>query len=333
MKPIFTFFILSFFSNFLFAQNVNIPDTNFKSTLLVHDPVIDTNSDGEIQVTEAEAFTGTLVFENAAISDLTGLEAFINVAQIYCSQNLFTSMPLSTIVNLTNLVAWDNQLESLDVSQNPHLFRIDIGGNNMASLDVTNNPELIELSIGDNTIGNLDLTHNPLLERFYSINGNTHTYLDFSSNPALNQLIIQNLDDLEFVNIQNGNTAGIATLNLMGLSALGCVRVDSDVLGNIPESWVYDEGTNFSDSCVMGTGEISVSQPEIYPNPAQNQFNIQYAERINSVEIYALSGEKILSKNEENIHSVNVSNLTKGIYLVRITNNSGKVFTQKLIIQ
>jgi hypothetical protein len=333
MKPIFTFFILSFFSNFLFAQNVNIPDANFKAALLAHDPVIDTNSDGEIQVSEAEAFTGTLVFENAAISDLTGLEAFINVAQIYCSQNLFISIPLSTIVNLTNLVAWDNQLEGLDVSQNPHLFRIDIGGNNVASLDVTNNPELVELSIGNNSIGNLDLSNNSLLQRFYSIYGNTHTFLDFSSNSALNQLILQNLDELQFVNIQNGNTAGITTLNLTGLPALGCVRIDSDVLGNIPESWVYDEGTNFSDSCVMGTQEISFTQPEIYPNPVQNQFNIKHSERITSVEIYSLSGEKILSKNEENIHSVNVSNLSKGIYLVKIKTISGRVFTQKLIIK
>ena len=40
------------------AQNVNIPDANFKA-VLVGNPGINTNGDGEIQVSEAAAFTGT----------------------------------------------------------------------------------------------------------------------------------------------------------------------------------------------------------------------------------------------------------------------------------
>ncbi|WP_372473503.1 hypothetical protein AB4865_11845 [Capnocytophaga sp. ARDL2] len=38
------------------AQIVNIPDFAFKQRLLDHNPVIDTNGDGEIQVSEAEAY-------------------------------------------------------------------------------------------------------------------------------------------------------------------------------------------------------------------------------------------------------------------------------------
>ncbi len=37
------------------AQIVPIPDFYFKAELLIHDPVIDLNGDGEIQVSEAEA--------------------------------------------------------------------------------------------------------------------------------------------------------------------------------------------------------------------------------------------------------------------------------------
>src|SRR5690606_37561673 len=241
-----------------------------------------------------------------------------------CAQNQFTSMPISSMPNLLLIVAWDNQLESLDVSQNPLLFRIDVGGNNISELDVTNNPALIELSIGDNVIGNLDLSNNPLLERFYSTNGNTHTFLDFSSNPVLNTLIVQNLEDLQFINIQNGNTAGIVNLNLTVLSALGCVRVDPEVVGNIPDSWVYDEGTNFSADCTMGTDDLKESEIRIYPNHTQNQFFIDSNENLKQIEIFSFSGEKIMTKNELNNQPINVSNLNTGTFIIRMKTDSGK---------
>ena len=52
--------------------NVNIPDANFKNALLNHDPVIDTNNDGNISVDEAEGFSGEMMLSNKNISDLTG---------------------------------------------------------------------------------------------------------------------------------------------------------------------------------------------------------------------------------------------------------------------
>ena len=42
------------FQNFS-AQTINIPDQNLKDALLNYDPAIDTNVDGEIQVSEALA--------------------------------------------------------------------------------------------------------------------------------------------------------------------------------------------------------------------------------------------------------------------------------------
>lgn len=50
MKKILYFLslLLGFVSSAM-AQNVNIPDPNFKNALLNHNPIIDTNGDGEIQ--------------------------------------------------------------------------------------------------------------------------------------------------------------------------------------------------------------------------------------------------------------------------------------------
>ncbi len=61
------------------AQIVNIPDPNFKIALLNYTPPIDTNEDGEIQVSEAEAVIYLLRLDNKGINDLTGIEAFVNL--------------------------------------------------------------------------------------------------------------------------------------------------------------------------------------------------------------------------------------------------------------
>jgi hypothetical protein len=56
------------------AQNVYIPDANFKA-YLVGDTSINTNGDTEIQDSEATAFSGTIECQSMNISDLTGIEA------------------------------------------------------------------------------------------------------------------------------------------------------------------------------------------------------------------------------------------------------------------
>ena len=48
------------------------------------------------------------------------------------------------------------------------------------------------------------------------------------------------------------------------------------------------------------------------------------------VEIYSLQGQKVMSATSKN---VNVSNLSKGMYLVRIVDENNALATQKLIIK
>ncbi len=75
------------------AQNkeiVNIPDPNFKAALLAHVPEIDTDGDNEISVAEAAALDGTLDLNQKNISDLTGLEAFVNIKKLKLYSNAIT---------------------------------------------------------------------------------------------------------------------------------------------------------------------------------------------------------------------------------------------------
>lgn len=68
----------------------------------------------------------------------------------------------------------------------------------------------------------------------------------------------------------------------------------------------------------------------LYPNPATDNFTIEMENEVKSVEIYSLQGQKVLASASK---SINVSDVSSGIYLVRIEDQNHAVATQKLIIE
>ena len=120
-----------------YGQNVNIPDANFKA-YLVGNTDINTNGDSEIQVSEANAFSGSIYCgesynpyfsEDMSISDLTGIEEFTALTALHCSYNKLKSLDVSKNTALTTLYCEGNKLKSLDVSMNTALTDLGCGGN------------------------------------------------------------------------------------------------------------------------------------------------------------------------------------------------------------
>jgi len=79
--------------------------------------------------------------------------------------------------------------------------------------------------------------------------------------------------------------------------------------------------------------EVAENQIKIYPNPASDnqQITIESSSKITKVLIFDAQGK--LCKAIENSTSFSSSNLEKGIYLVRIELESGKVEFEKFIVQ
>ena len=67
----------------------------------------------------------------------------------------------------------------------------------------------------------------------------------------------------------------------------------------------------------------------IYPNPTGDYINIQTNEKISSVSIYNMSGQKIIY-TEKNIKKIDVQNITNGIYFIEIKTND-KILSTKFI--
>ena len=69
----------------------------------------------------------------------------------------------------------------------------------------------------------------------------------------------------------------------------------------------------------------------LFPNPNKGSFSINGLQS-GSIEIYDLLGQLVFTKKEVNTTEQIVTELSKGIYLVKIMNEEGKTVTQKMMV-
>ena len=243
----------SFSTNCNYPCTVNIPDANFK-TYLVGNAAINTNGDTEIQCSEATAFTGAIVAASLNISDLTGIEAFTAITELYCNNNQLTSLDVSAITSLEYIICGYNQLTSLDVSSNTALIYIDCQNNQLTSLDVPANTTLTQLKCDDNQISSLDVSANTALNIVECYNNNIVS-LDFSTNVALTSLACYG-NNLTSLNIANGFNTNLTFLSTGNNPSLTCIQVDANIVGTSPNNWYKDAAASYSDNCTPCTVNI-----------------------------------------------------------------------------
>lgn len=86
------------------------------------------------------------------------------------------------------------------------------------------------------------------------------------------------------------------------------------------------------DQLYAGVEEVEKWEVEVYPNPANDQIFINSDEENFIVTLTDLTGRIVL--NEKVNHSVQVSSLTEGIYLMQIqSENTGKISVKKIMIK
>ena len=150
--------ILLFLPMIGFGQNVYIPDANFKA-YLVGDTAININGDTEIQLTEAASFNGIIDCSNMGIADLTGIESFTSLTNLFCSNNQLQTLDLSNNLNLNWLFCDNNQLVSIDITQNINLENLTCQNNNLTFIDLSGQNNFINLYLSGNNLFSLDLSH------------------------------------------------------------------------------------------------------------------------------------------------------------------------------
>jgi|GEM_PF-6052970 len=219
------------------SQFVNIPDANFEQALI--ELGIDTNgSTGDILRADAKnatdvnvsfplrddlspnPFAHEDVTITTKITDLTGIEAFVNVSNLQVgysnvvnvdlSQNnlleeLFINDGILESISVTNMpllsrlgVMRNNISGTIDVSQNPNLTQLFLNNNSINELVTGSSPNLNRLIVGFNNLTNLDLSGFPNLA-LLACNNNNITNLNTGSNPVLDRIIANDnsLDDID----------------------------------------------------------------------------------------------------------------------------------------
>lgn len=125
------------------------------------------------------------------LSDLSGIEYFVNLRSLDCQKNQLASLDVSNLTKLTDLTCNDNQLASLDVSSLTELSILYCQYNQLTTLDVSQNTALWNLNCSNNQLSELNVANNPKLQTLSCAN-NQLTALDIEKNTSLSTLYCNN---------------------------------------------------------------------------------------------------------------------------------------------
>ena len=233
-----------------------VPDDNFEQALidLGYDKVLD----DYVLTANVSNLTGQLSLYQKNVSDLTGIEDFKRITNLFLVDNNLTSLDLSGIPQLEELHASNNDIVSVDFSKNINLLSIELSrNNNLSNVDLSNNLELLSFGCSSCNISSIDISKNTKLTSlglgvvgYPDCNGefchNSLTSIDLSSNPNIknisldgnniSQIDISNLNQLESLSLQYipmnfidlTSTTSLKSLNIYGtnISNLDVSRQD-----------------------------------------------------------------------------------------------------------
>ena len=248
------------------AQTINIPDPAFKAYLITNLGV-DTNNDGEIQLSEAQEQT-FLSLSNSAITNLEGLQYFTNVTYLMVSEISVTTLDISTMTQLHDLSI--NNYTSLNtlIINAPNLTYLNINNSGLISLDLTNSPAIWGSCNITNCSNLVSLTASTLIN-FSLTNTNLASFncnilqgdIDLSNN-QLTSFNVNNCDVLTSLNLSNNLLTSLDFSNITLDNMFGNLDISNNLFTELDLSeFVFPN----SFSCINSPNLTSVIMPNV-PN-------------------------------------------------------------------
>lgn len=264
---------------------------------------IDTNLDGEIQISEANAIiylniSGNSSSSNSGIQNLQGLEHFKNLFHLnckygqlssinagvferlenfYCSYNNITSLNLANSYSLKILDCSYNLLTSLNTDDCESLYSIQTRNNQLTSVNFDNNNNLEYLYLMYNNLSNFQISNKNFL-RTLEIGFNQLTNIQLTNLPLLYRIKAQNNNltnvDLSSVafqkepnNLANENELDISLNNNLNLNVVNL------------KNGFYNSNISFFSGNLNNTQQfICVEDNDVFtyftstPNPVLNSY-------------------------------------------------------------
>jgi Leucine-rich repeat (LRR) protein len=241
MKKLYTLLVVALIGFMGNAQIVNIPDAAFKAKLLsasatinvassqplVYNSVtntysvssynkIDTNNDGQIQISEAQAITYLNLINPTSpfLNNITGIQSFTSLQYLDCSDVFyasFTNLNLSQNTALKYLNCSNNSLTQLNITGLSNLQTLFCNYNNLTNLNFSGYSALLNLNCSNNQLATLNLFGN-----------NALTYLVCNNNVITTPLNLVGYNSLKTLNCSLNKIPSIDLTGINSITDINC---------------------------------------------------------------------------------------------------------------
>lgn len=199
------------------SEFITINDASFEQQLI--DKGID--SDGLINMRVLRTDVSTierLDIGGGTISDLTGIEGFVNLKRLHAASN---------------------DLEAVDLSKNTLIDTLDLAGNILKTIDVSKNVNLKYVTLYGNKLTNISGFTGATNLNYLSLSFNYLTSFNLE-NPSLETLLIDNNDIVDFDTTNGINlkylvlyTNKVKSIDLSNSLKLNVIRINDNKISNL----------------------------------------------------------------------------------------------------
>ncbi len=167
---------------------------------------------------------------------------------------------------------------------------------------------------------NVILSLNPVIDLQANVNGNDVNLTWNAPEGATAYLIYRNGEEV-------GNQASTSFMDIVndGVYSYSVVATDGNGRYSAPEYVSVSVGT-------VGVEENTLESVSIYPNPVNSMLTIDGGNAEYSYALYNGMGQIVANGNAQGIEHVNVSDMAKGVYFLRLTTGT-QVRVEKVVVE
>ena len=271
-----------------------VPDDNFEQALidLGRDDVLD-----DYVATFSILAIDDLYLNDTTISDLTGIEDFVNLKELFLIDTPISQLDIRNLSDLEHLEIENTELTNVSTNENTSLNWVRLDGD--IEFNLSNNRGLLYLTLENIAVRDLDFTLYPDL-RYLNINSNeTITRLNLSQNTLIRHLELRGNPSLQYLNLKNGNNTSLDYFQMHFNESVTCIEVDDVNYANNNGRFIIDSQAVFSEDCNDNGGATYVPDD----NFEQALIDLGYDNELD---------DYVLTSNINTITELNIDEISRG---------------------
>ena len=269
--------------------------------------------------------------QNNQLTNLN-IAGLLNLTSVNCNQNRLATLNIQGITNLQYLYCTQNLLTGLNATGLNNLVSLFCNNNALTSLNIQNMTNLETVYCYINQLTTVSTVGLRKLKYFYAYN-NRLTVANMEECVALIDLNLNN-NKLQQIFIKNGSTEMIDFAQNPTLTYICCDLIQMNDIQTKVSSLGYVSCT-VNSFCIVATENVTASTLSIlaYPNPTDGVVYFKTDLTIDTIMVYDALGREILRDNAVKNQTIDLSNLGKGLYFIKIASGSNSAISKVNLCQ